>query len=342
LNRAVALLLPAVLSAGAVVVAADASPAPPHAYLIMPFENTAEDRSLDWVSTGLAHSLGEYLLGFGQQVMDPEERAVLLEGSGIPSGAPLALASALELGRKTMARSGGMRVDRLILGRFNVDNGEIMLAARVIDLRQEKARPWLQRSGRLKNLLEVHRDLALSLARDEKIAVSERRSDLLHKQSEDVPLLAFETYCRAMAESDSKKRLQLLRKALQQYPGYPKAAYQAGALLAKEERWEEGAAVLGKATSDPFPYESDFHLLNAQVALRRKDPQGAMAEARHALQIADTARGHLLLGRALQASGDRAAALAELEKARSVDPSDTEIEDLRRSLDEGKSPRRGP
>ena len=83
--------------------------APAHAYLIMPFENTAEDPALDWLSAGLAHSLGEYLLGFGQQVMDPEERTVLLEGSGIPPGAPLALASALELGRRTLARPTGLR-----------------------------------------------------------------------------------------------------------------------------------------------------------------------------------------------------------------------------------------
>ncbi len=341
MKRATSLILLCTLPTGAQLLAADA-PAPGRAYLILPFENTAEDRSLAWMSTGLAHALGEYLLGFGQQVMDDEERAVLLEGSGIPPGAPLALASALELGRKTLQRPTGLRADRLILGRFNVENGDITLAARALDTQQEKARPWLQRSGRLKDLLEVQRDLAVALARDEKIVLSDSRAAILRQQSEDAPLLAFETYCRAMAESDSKKRVQLLRKALQQYPGYPKAAYQAGSLLVREERWEDAAAVLGKASSDPFPYESEFHLLNATVALRRKNPQAAMGEARRALSIADTARGHLLLGRALQATGDRTAALAELDKARIVDPSDAEIEDLRRALNEGKPDRRNP
>ena len=341
MKRALFVLLLASAAAGAPLPAADTA-APAHAYLILPFENTAEDRSLDWLSTGLAHALGEYLLGFDQKVMDDEERSVLLEGSGIPAGAPLALASALELGRKTLQRPGGPRSDRIVLGRFNVEKGDITLAARVIDIRQEKARPWVQRTGRLKDLLVVHRDLVVALAKDEKIALPDSRSTLLRQQSEDAPLLAFETYCRAMAESDSKKRLQLLRKAMQQYPGYPKAAYQAGSLLAREERWEDAAAVLGKASSDPFPYESEFHLLNALVALRRKDPQTAMNEARRALVIADTARGHLLLGRALQASGDRAAALAELEKVKTGDPADAEIEELRRTLNEGKTERRTP
>ena len=340
--RAVFLLLLVVLPAGSALGAGEPAVTTPHGYIIMPFENSSEDPSLEWLSSGLAHTLGEYLLGFGQRVMDDEDRSVLLEGSGIPEGAPLALASALEVGRKTVARPGGMRIDRLILGRFNVDNGDITLAARSIDIRKEKARPWLSRTGRLKDLLAVHRNLALALAKDENLEVSEGRAELLRKQSEDAPLLAFDTYSRAMAESDSKKRLQLLRRAMQQFPGYPKAAYQAASLLAREERWEEAAAVLALASSDPFPYESDFHLLAALVSLKRKDPQGAAAAARRALAIGDTARGHLLLGRALQATGDTAGAQAELGKVQSSDPTGADLDDLRRALDEGKNPRRSP
>ena len=340
--RAAILLLLVALPAGPALLAGEAPAAAPHQYIVMPFENTSEDRSLEWLSSGLAHTLGEYLLGFGQKVMDDEERSVLLEGSGIPAGAPLALASALELGRKTVARQGGMRIDRLILGKFNVDKGDITLAARSIDIRQEKARPWVSRTGRLKDLLAVHRNLALALAKDEDLQVTGSRAELLRKQSEDAPLLAFDSYCRAMAESDSKKRLQLLRRAMQQFPGYPKASYQAGSLLAREERWEEAAAVLAQASSDPFPYESEFHLLAALVSLKRKDPHGAAEEARRALALGETARGHLLLGKALLASGDADGAQAELSKAQASDPSGNELDELRRALDEGKSPRRTP
>lgn len=340
--RAAAFFLLVALPAGPVLFAGEPPATAPHQYIVMPFENTSEDRSLEWLSSGLAHTLGEYLLGFGQKVMDDEERSVLLEGSGIPAGAPLALASALELGRKTVARPGGMRIDRLVIGKFNVDKGDITLAARSIDIRQEKARPWLSRTGRLKDLLAVHRNLALALAKDEDLQVSGNRAELLRKQSEDAPLLAFDSYSRAMAESDSKKRLQLLRRAMQQFPGYPKASYQAGSLLAREERWEEAAAVLAQASSDPFPYEAEFHLLAALVSLKRKDPHGAAEEARRALAMGETARGHLLLGKALQASGDAGGAQAELNKAQASDPSGTELDDLRRALEEGKNPRRTP
>ena len=340
--RAAVVVLLAALPLAPALLAGDQPAGPLHQYIVLPFENTSEDPSLDWLSSGLAHTLGEYLLGFGQRVMDDEERSVLLEGSGIPEGAPLALASALELGRKTVARQGGMRIDRLVLGRFSVDKGDITLMARSIDIRQEKARPWVSRTGRLKDLLAVHRNLALALSKDESLQVNEGRAELLRKQAEDAPLLAFDTYSRAMAESDSKKRLQLLRKALQQFPGYPKASYQAGSVLAREERWEEAAAVLAQASSDPFPYESEFHLLSSLVSLKRKDPHGAAEEAKRALAIGDSARGHFLLGKALQAAGDAAGAQNELSRAQASDPSGTELDELRRSLDEGKSTRRKP
>jgi hypothetical protein len=317
-----------------VLLAATVTPAwsvpPPTAertYLILPFENTGEDPTLAWMQTGLARALGEELLGRGAAVVDDEERAVFLEGSGLPADASPALASALEVGRRMRARAGGIRPDRLLLGRFNLTDGSIFLTARAIDLEAEKARPWVSRQGRVASLLAVEQELARALAQDE--ALPEPRG-----RSADVPLLAFETYCRAMAESDLKRRLQLLQRAVHEYPAYARAAYQAAALLVPEERWDDAAAMLKKAAPEPYPYEADFHLMSATVALSRNDPQTAAAQARRALQFNDTPRAHLLLGRALLASGDRAQALAELEKAQSVDPTDPDVEELRRALGE--------
>ena len=326
------------------VPALSAEPAAPlHTYLIMPFENTAEDRSLEWLSTGLALTLGESLLGFGAQVIDEEDRAVLLEGNGIPTGAQITLASALELGRKMLARGAAPRPDRMILGRFNVTEGALTLSLRPIDLSREKARSWTSRQGRLKDLLEVETDLALALAKTEGIPVTDGRSEVLARQSGDLPLLAFEHYCRAMAEADSRKRLQLLRRAVQEYPGYPKAAYQAAALLVKAERWDEAAETLQKCSSDPIPYASSFHLLSAAIALQRGDPAASEAAARRALAIASTARGHALLGRALLARGDAEAARTELQLAMAADATEPDLDDLRRALADGPQPvRRKP
>jgi hypothetical protein len=339
-----ALAIALVLGAPLTVRAADADPATlaGHTYLILPFENVAEEPSLGWLSTGLSLSLGEYLVGFGAVTVDDEERAVLLEGNGVPTGAPLALASVLELGRKMRARPGGVRPDRVVLGRFNVQEGALTLHARSFDLVAEKGRAWTVRSGRLRDLLEVQQEIALALAREEGLRVPPR-SETVERHLGGLPLLAFETYCRAMATTDSKKRLQLLKRAVEEFPGYPKAAYQAAALLAKEERWGEAGAMLGRAAWHPHPYAADAHLLAAAVALHRRDARTAAQEARLALQSADTARGHLLLGRALLALGERDEALAAWRKAREADPSDPEIGDLGRALGEDQDPpRSGP
>ncbi len=344
-RRAVPLALQGVLLSVAFasgIGGAGAAPAG-HAYLVMPFENTAEDPSLEWLSTGLALSLGEYLSGLGAQVVDEDERAVLLEGNGIPPGARFTLASALELGRKMRARPGSTRPDRLVLGRFNVTGGDLTLSTRSLEIAEEKARPWIARQGRLKSLLVVQNALAQALAKGDGLPINESRSEILARQAGDLPLLAFEHYCRAMAEPDAKKRLQLLRRAAQEVPGYPKAGYQAAALLVKAERWDEASEMLAKVAVEPHPYEAGFYLLTAAIALQKRDPEAAAGAARKALERADSARGHALLGRALAARGDREAAQGELQKAATIDASEPEIDDLRRALAEGARPaRRNP
>ncbi len=341
--RACLLVLAALLLSGAARAAGgEGAAAPAHTYLVMPFENTAEDPSLAWLSTGLALSLGEHLLGLGALVIDDEDRAVLLEGNGIPVGAPITLASALELGRKMRARPGSaLRPDRMVLGRFNVAEGELTLQARTIEIAGEKARPWVSQKGRLKDLLDLQGGLFLALAKEDGLAVGDNRPEIVAKPGP--PLLAFEHYCRAMAEPDARKRLQLLRRAEQEFPGYPNAAYQAAALLAKSERWDEAREMLGRVAFTPHPYELGFYLLTAAVDLQRRDSEAAAQAARRALGLSETARGHALLGRALAAGGDREAAAAELQKAAALDAAEPEIDDLRRALADSPRPvRRNP
>lgn len=327
LRRATRPALPIALAVVALSAATPAAAAaPPPAFLIMPFENTGEDPGLAWLANGLALHTGEHLRGRGAALVEEEERAALLEGQGIPSGAALTLASALEMGRTMRARPGGVRPDRLILGRYSVQEGSLTLSVRVIDLATERARPWITREARLKDLLDAHASLVDALARDAGLKGHGDGGVV------EPPLIAFESYCRALAETDMRKRLALLKRSLQEWPGYPLAAYQAALVQARSEQWKEAGETLASATSAPHPYVADFHLLAASVAIETKDPAAAARSARKAIGIADSARGHALLGRALSASGDRAGAEAELARAAAIDPAEPEIEELRRAL----------
>src|SRR5207245_9372421 len=165
-------------------------------------------------------------------------------------------------------------------------------------------------------------------------------SDGAARPGADPPLLAYEHYCRGMAETDSKRRLQLLRRAVQEYPGFAKAAYQAASALARAERWNEAAEMLGRMSGEPHPYESGYYLLTAAVDLGRRDPGEAAAAARRALAYADSARGHALPGPGLLGQGDPDAARAELGKAEALDPSEPENDELRRALAEQAQPAR--
>ena len=243
-GKAAALLALALVALGPGIALASEPPT----YLILPFENVAEEPSLDWLSTGLALALGEYLRGAGGRVIDDEERAIVLEGNGIPAGASLTLASTLELGRRLRARSSGIRPDLTVIGRFNIADGELTLQARILDLTREHARPWVIQEARLKDVLKAHAHLAIELLQgDASIKDHLDRQPTGARAFGDPPLLAFETYCRAMAETDSAERLKMLRQAIREYPDYYRAAYQAAALLATGERWDDAAEMLEKA-----------------------------------------------------------------------------------------------
>ncbi|MEE9292851.1 MAG: tetratricopeptide repeat protein [Acidobacteriota bacterium] len=303
-------------------------------YLILPFENIAEEPSLGWLSPCLAFSFGEYFIGLGARVIEADERAVLYEGSGLPDGAPLMLASALELGRKLRSRPSTNRPGRMVLGRFLITEGALTISARSIDLTDEKSGPRVSRDGRLTDLLKMLNRVALDIASRDGIDLPMTRSAFLQKHAGDVPLLAFETYCRSMAETDPRVKLKGLRRAVREHPGYPKAIYHAVRLLAEAERWSEAAKMIDRISAEPHPYEADFHLTAAGVALEQREAEKAAEAARRALEYVESPQGHLLLARAHLANGDPGAARTELDAAEELDPSAPGLETLRRMLSE--------
>jgi TolB-like protein len=323
----------ALLVIGAAVVPASADPSADHTYLIMPFENVAEDPSLTWLSTGLALSVGEYLRGAGVKVVDDEIRAVVLEAHGIPPGADLTLASVLQLGRTIRTRGDVARPDHTLVGTFTIADGDLILRARWIHMNRENAGPWIEHEGRLRDLLKIHARLAKDVAKEIQLPAShghERRSGA--KAFGDPPLLAFESYCRGMAETDPVKRLKLLRQAVKEFPDYHRAAYQTAALLAKGDRWNDAADMLDKAAADPHPYRYEFFILKAVIAMEQRQPEAAAQAANKAFKVRETADAQILLCRARLAGGDHEAARAALDRAAGIDPDNPEIDDLRAAL----------
>jgi tetratricopeptide (TPR) repeat protein len=333
---------------GALVALSAVLSAPPAAgaegartFLILPFEDSASDPAREWLREGMAISLGDYLLAAGQQVVPREERLLAAEELGLPSGAPLTHATAIKIGRHLRSRGDGTLPDRLILGKFTLDDGALSLSGRVLDLTANRAGPWKQEAGNLKDLLRIQRQLAVSLLRSEGIPSSN-----LFPASDDAragnafPLVAYESYIRAILLPEPRDQMALLRKATQQSPGYPKAVFQLARILGRAGRTREAEAALKGIAGRPDPYGAEYHTLRGQLALDAGRASEAEEQGRTSLALKETAEARILLARVERTRGNLDRAREELDRAAALDPAHPDLDPLRRALEKETAARR--
>jgi hypothetical protein len=312
-----------------------------HGYLILPFEDTARDTSRVWMRDAMSISLGEYFLCAGEKVVPRDDRLLAMEELSLPPGAPLTLATSIQLGRRFAGGQEGPWADRLVAGKFALDQGQITLTARVLSLDSNRASPWLEETGSLKDLLRIQRALAHSLLRADSVSGRD-----LAGAADDAgaghafPLVAYESYVRALIDSNPAKQQSLLRKALETAPGYPKACFQLGKILARAGKGTEAEKVLKSAAVEPVPFTAEYHGLLGTLALNAGRLSDAESEAGKSLAVKETAEARILKARIARANNDPDKARAELDRAAALDPDHAEIDALRRELDKQAPSRR--
>lgn len=314
---------------------------PARTYLVLPFEDAAAEPARDWLREAMAISLGDYLLAAGQGVVSREDRLLAMDELNLPAGAPLTLATSIRIGRHLRSRSDGPKPDRVVVGRFSLDQGRISISTRALDLASNKAGSWKQVEGNLQELLRLQKSLAQTLLRGEAVPANHlgaASDDNLAGQA--FPLLAYENYVRALIEPDAGRRQSLLRKAIQQSPGYPKASLQLARLLVRAGKRSEAEGLLGRISSEPAPFGAEYHALKGSLALDAGRLPEAEEEVRHSLALRETAEARILMGRLERSRGDLDAAREELRRAAELDPDSPDVEALRRLLDREKPPTR--
>ena len=333
------LLLALVLAAPAWSPARGAPPA--HTYLVLPFEDSEPDPPRDWMREAMSISLGEYFRGAGQGVVDREDRILAMEELSVPAGAPLTLATSIKLGRHLAASQDGPRPDRMVVGRFTLDQGQVAVSARVLALDSNRSGPWREEQGSLKDLLKIQKSLAHSLLQDD-----DAPANGLGAAADDVeadrsfPLVAYESYIRALIDPAPGRQQSLLRKAVEQSPGYPKACYQLGRILARAGKGREAEAILRKASAEPIPYAAEHHALLGSLALDAGRTPDAEAEAGKSLAVRETAEARILRARIALSRGDGGAARSELDRAAALDPENPDLDALRRQIEKPEAPSR--
>ena len=311
----------------------------PHTYLILPFEDSAPDGSRDWLQEAMALSLADYFLGASQRVVAREDRLAAMEELELPPGAPLTLATSLRLGRHFRSGEEGLVPDRLVVGKFSLDNGQLAMAARVLRLDANSAAPWREESGSLKDLLRMQKSLAHALLRSDGAAASKLAS---HADNADsgaaFPLVAYESYIRGMIDPSAGKQISYLRKAIEQSPGYPKASFQLARILAHAGKREEAEGVLKGIAGDPDPYGAEYHSLKGSLDLDAGRLSEAEAQARLSLAARETSEVHVLMARIARAQADPSRALQELNRAEALDPDNPDIALVRRQIQKDAPP----
>ncbi len=306
----------------------------PHAYLILPFEDSAPDPPRDWLREAMSISLGEYFRAAGQRVVERDDRILAMEELSIPAGAPLTLATSIKLGRHFTSAQEGPRADRLVVGKFSLDQGQITVLARVLSLDSDRAGAWQEEQGSLKDILEIQRSLSRSLLREDGVPARN-----LADAADDAgaggafPLVAYENYIRGLIEPVPGRQQSLLRKALEQSPGYPKACFHLGRILLKAGKAREAEGILRKALEEPVPYSAQHHALLGAIALEAGRAEEAETEARKSLSVEETAEARILLARIALSRGDPEAARSELDRAAALEPENPDIETLRRQTE---------
>jgi tetratricopeptide (TPR) repeat protein len=304
-----------------------------HTYLVLPFEDGAADPSRGWMREAMALSLGEYFQCAGEKTVSRDDRLLAMEELSLPAGAPLTLATSIKLGRQLATEKEGPSADRLVVGRFTLDQGQISLSARVVNLQSNRAAPWKEEQGSLKDLLQLQRSLARTLLKSDGVS----SGDLVAASDEAgaghaFPLVAYESYVRGLIEPSPGRQISLLRKALDQSPGYPKACFHLGRMLARGGKAREAAAVLKESSAEPVPYAAEYHALLGILALDDGRLSDAESEARKSFSLSDTAEVRILRAKIARANNRPEEARAELERAAAMDPENPDVEALRRQL----------
>jgi len=326
-------------AAGAAVLSLVFSPAseihaarPPRTYLVLPFEDTASEPSREWLREAMALSIGDYLFAAGLGVVDRENRLLATEELGLPAGAPLTLATSIRVGRFMHLRPEGPGPDRLVVGKFSLDQGHLSISARVLDLTASRAGPWRQEEGSLQDLIRVQKAVAHALLHGEKASPNTLGAVDDAEGSYTFPLVAYENHIRALIDPDPGRQQSLLRKAIHQSPGYPKASYHLAQLLAGRGKNREALSVLDRIAGEPAPYGAEYHALLGSLSLELGQFPRAEEEAQKSLSLRETAQARLLMAKIERSRGNSEAARRELGRAGALDPDNPEVESLRKLL----------
>jgi tetratricopeptide (TPR) repeat protein len=242
--------------------------------IVLPFENTTNQREYNWVGTSFADALADlFAHAPGLGVVSTDERELLYQRLRLPLTSSPSRATAIKLARESKATL-------VVIGTYSVkaaqvdakDAGgdekvplEVSGTARVVRVNEGKLWRSFDFGGAITNLQRTQGTLAYQILylRDDALTVS--LNDILNLATK-VPPRAFESLVKGIMTDDREKRSAYLQNAGREYakvrPGeiYPEAEFELGNLNFEQEKWKDAAEHYAKLKKGDSHYaEAAFY-----------------------------------------------------------------------------------
>lgn len=225
--------------------------------LVVPFENTAHDPAVYWLSEASAVLVADTLEGRGVGAITRAERVRAFERLHLPLSGSLSRATLIKVGELVGA-------SEVIVGTYAVDRGTLKVDAHSIRIDVGRLQPDVVRQGALTDLFGIFDALARGLTGDTGAAGPARVPR--------PPLDAFENYIKGLIAESPAVQATFLETAVKLYRGYDRAE-----LALWDVRTEQGhyAAALAAARAvgpaSPFFGRAKFLAAVSVLALKRYD-----------------------------------------------------------------------
>ncbi|MFN8093748.1 MAG: tetratricopeptide repeat protein [Vicinamibacteria bacterium] len=302
-------------AAGFLFAAALAASTPPGPVMVAPPEGP-EGSAPGWIGAAVSVTLPRALQRAGVAVVPDIERRRAQEALGAPAAV---------VSRATNVRTAeALGASRLVVGSWDLKDGEVTLALRLLDVERGALSAPLVGHAPLQGLGGLVHTLAWDVALAGAPPPPPAAREALQKAGAELPFEALRALAEGMAARDAASQVAGARRALAERPGYEEAALALAQVLVEAGDFD-GARQALAAVAPGSPFARDARFLDgvALLGLRRFREADVLYAALAAEAETAAALGNRAIAR-LRAGGAGGASTL-LRRAMEVEPASLEL-----------------
>jgi tetratricopeptide (TPR) repeat protein len=233
--------------------------------IVLPFENTTNQREYHWIGTSFADSLTDLLQMYGLRTISTDERELIYQRLRLPLTATPSRATAINVAMKAKATLAVIGTYDVVTPPDGKTPTEVRVSARVVRVNEGQIWSPYIFGDALVNLQKMQGILAYQILHQRDSTLAYSRNEIVERATK-IPPRAFESYVKGVMTEDREKRSAYLQNAIKEYAktnagaSYPQAAFELGNLYFKQEDWKKAAEYFSRLQKgDPHFAESSFY-----------------------------------------------------------------------------------